>query len=162
MTFDPLPGHRFFVTLDPSDAYLPAAQAALIALVAAGEFSEVKGLGGELEVMPYAEGGVNDSVHQLGVRHSWGRITLSGGVGRGPSLWSWYQSGLHQSLGARRDGAIILLAPNGSPAVAYTFRAGLAASWTGPDLAGLGDAIAIESLQIAHEGLMRVPIPGIG
>jgi phage tail-like protein len=162
MIGDPLAVHRFFVTLDPSDAYLPPAQAALIALVAAGEFSEVKGLGGELEVMPYSEGGVNDGVHQLPVRHSWGRITLSGGVGRGPGLWAWYQSGLSQSLGARRDGAIVQLAPDGAPAVAYHFRAGLAASWTGPDLSGLGDAIAIESLQIAHEGLLRVPVPGIG
>jgi len=161
---DPLPGYRFIVTLDPADAYLPPAQAVLVALVAAGEFAEVKGLGAELEVMPYPEGGVNDSVHQLPVRHSWGRITLSRGVVRDPGLWSWYQSGLSQSLGARRDGAIVLLTPAGGPAMAWIFRAGLAAAWTGPDLSGLGDAIAIESLQIAHEGLMRVPLsaPGIG
>src|SRR5947209_4720943 len=101
---DPLTSYRFFVTLDAGDAYLPAAQARLLPLVAAGEFSEVKGLGAELEVMPYPEGGVNDTVHQLPVRHSWGRITLSRGIVRDSSLWTWYLAGLTQSLGARRNG----------------------------------------------------------
>ena len=33
---DPLPAFRFLVSLDPSDAYLPFAQSALITLIAAG------------------------------------------------------------------------------------------------------------------------------
>ena len=163
MIEDPLPGYRFLVTLDPADAYLPPAQALLITLVAAGQFAEVKGLGAELEVMAYAEGGVNDTVHQLPVRHSWGRITLSRGVVRDPGLWFWYLAGLSQSLGARRDGAIVLLTPSGIPAIAWTFRAGLAARWSGPELSAMQDAVAIESLEIAHEGLLQIPLspPGV-
>ena len=155
---DPLTGYRFFVTLDAGDAYLPAAQASLLPLVAVGEFSEVKGLGAELEVMAYPEGGVNDTVHQLPVRHSWGRITLSRGVVRDSCLWTWYLAGLTQSLGARRDGAIVLLTPGGEQAVSWAFRAGLAARWNGPELGGLSDTVAIESLEIAHEGLVRAAI----
>ena len=163
MIEDPLPGYRFVVTLDPADAYLPPAQALLITLVAAGQFADVKGLGAELEVMTYAEGGVNDTVHQLPVRHSWGRITLSRGIVRDPGLWFWYLAGLSQSLGARRDGAIVLLTPSGIPAIAWTFRAGLAARWSGPELSAMQDAVAIESLEIAHEGLFQVPLspPGV-
>ena len=74
---------RFFVTLDPADAYLPAAQAALAAARRRRARSRrCSGLGAELEVMAYAEGGVNDFVHQLPVRHSWTRISLRRGVVR--------------------------------------------------------------------------------
>jgi len=159
----PLPGYRFIVTLDPSDAYLPPAQAILVALVALGQFQEVKGLGAELEVTSHSEGGVNDYVHQLPLRHNWNRIVLQRGIVRDPGLWAWYSAGLSQSLGARRDGAIILLTPKGTPAIAWTFRAGLAAKWIGPELNAMQDSIAVEQIEIAHQGLTQVPlsIPGI-
>jgi len=153
---DPLPKFRFLVTLDAGDAYLPPAQAQLLPLVAAGAFQEVTGLGAQLEVIAYAEGGRNDSVHQLPLRHSWNRITLKRGVVRDPGLWSWYVTGLADSLGARRDGAVLLLGLDGVPAVAWAFRGGLAAKWTGPDLHAEQNAVAIEQLEIAHEGLTKV------
>ena len=156
MTELPLPAYRFIVTLDPADAYLPPAQAALLKLFAGGAFQEVKGLGADLEVMPYAEGGVNDYVHQLPVRHSWTRLSLRRGLVRDPGLWSWYQAGLSQSLGARRDGAIMLLTPDGNPAMAWTFRGGLAAKWIGPELNAMQNAVAIEGLEIAHQGIEQV------
>jgi phage tail-like protein len=153
---DPLPKYRFIVTLDPGDAYLPPAQALLLPLVAAGAFQEVTGLGGQLEVVTYAEGGRNDSVHQLPLRHSWNRITLKVGVVRDRVLWSWYQAGLADSLGARRDGAVIVLGTDGVPAMAWAFHGGLAAKWSGPDLHAEQNAVAIEQLEIAHEGLTNV------
>jgi phage tail-like protein len=153
---EPLPKYRFIVTLDPGDAYLPPAQALLLPLVAAGAFQEVTGLGAQLEVVSYAEGGRNDSVHQLPLRHSWNRITLKRGVVRDRVLWTWYQTGLADSLGARRDGAVIVLDTSGTPAMAWAFHGGLAAKWSGPDLHGEQNAVAIESLEIAHEGLTNV------
>ena len=153
---DPLPKFRFLVTLDPADAYLPAAQAVLLPLVAAGAFQEVTGLGAQLEVVSYAEGGRNDAVRQLPLRHSWNRITLKRGVVRDRLLWSWYQVGLNDSLGARRDGAVILLDAAGLPAMAWAFHGGLAAKWSGPDLHAEQNAVAIESIEIAHEGLTNV------
>jgi len=153
---EPLLKYRFVVTLDPGDAYLPPAQALLLPLVAAGGFQEVTGLGGTLEVVSYAEGGRNDSVHQLPLRNTWNRITLKRGVVRDRVLWTWYQTGLADSLGARRDGAVILLGNEGLPAMAWAFHGGLAAKWSGPDLHGEQNAVAIESLEIAHEGLTNV------
>jgi len=91
---DPIPSYKFLVTLLPGDAYLQPAQQALLALFPGGEFQEVKGLGADLEVTAYPEGGVNDHVHQLPVRHSWSRISLKRGVVRDPGLWSWYLAGL--------------------------------------------------------------------
>lgn len=155
---NPLPGHRFLVTLDPADAYLPPLQSALVFLVAAGQFEEVKGLGAELEVLKYPEGGRNDYVHQLPVRHSWMNITLKRGTVQDAGLWFWYLAGLTGSIGARRDGAIILLTPLGVPAIAWEFRAGLAVKWTGPELNAMQNAVAVESIEIAHEGLTQIPL----
>jgi len=161
---DPLPAFRFLVSLDPSDAYLPFAQSALITLIAAGQFSEVTGLGADLEVLAHAEGGRNDYVHQLPVRHTYPKIVLSRGMVRDPGLFFWYQAGLTQSIGARRDGAIILLTASGMPALGWIFRGGLAAGWKGPQLKGGDSAVAVESIEIAHEGLLQVPItpPRVG
>jgi phage tail-like protein len=156
---DPLPGHRFLVSLDPADPYLPPAQAAQIRLIAAGEFSEVTGLGAQLEVLAHPEGGRNDYVHQLPVRHSYTKIVLSCGIVRDPGLFLWYQAGMTQSLGARRDGSIILLTPSGVQAVGWIFRGGLACGWKGPELKATANAVAVESLEIAHEGLLQVRLP---
>ncbi len=155
---DPMPGYRFIVSLDPTDAYLPFLQSSVITLIAAGQFSDVTGLGAELEVLAHPEGGRNDYVHQLPVRHSYSKITLSRGVVRDPGLYFWYQAGLTQSIGARRDGAIILLTPQGVPAVGWIFRGGLACAWTGPELHAGRSEVAVESIQIAHEGLLQVPL----
>jgi phage tail-like protein len=161
---DPLPAYRFLVSLDPSDAYLPRFQSAIITLIAAGQFSEVTGLGAQLEVLAQPEGGRNDYVHQLPVRHSYSRIVLKRGVVRDPGLFFWYQAGFTQSIGARRDGAIIMLTNEQVPAVGWIFRGGLAATWKGPDLKAGDNAIAVESIEIAHEGLVQVPItpPRVG
>jgi phage tail-like protein len=161
---DPLPAFRFLVSLDPTDAYLPFAQSAIITLIAAGQFSEVTGLGADLEVLAHAEGGRNDYVHQLPVRHTYPRIVLTRGVVRDPGLFFWYQAGMSRSIGARRDGAIVLLTAMGVPAVGWIFRGGLAAAWKGPQLKGGDSQVAVESIEIAHEGLVQVPLtpPGVG
>lgn len=164
MIEDPLPGYRFLVTLNPADAFLPAAQASRLRLVASGEFAEAGGLGAELEVTPQPEGGRNDFVHLLPVRHSWDRIVLRRGMVRDLGLWAWYRAGLFQSLGARRAGTVMLLTPSGRPAFAWAFTGGLAVRWAGPQLDALADAVAVETLEIAHEGLEQVPmsLPGTG
>lgn len=150
---DELPIFRFLVTLDPADAYLPARQARQLPEIAAGSFQSASGLSGDLEVMAYPEGGTNDFVHQLPVRHSWGRITLKHGFVNDPVLWQWYQTGLSQSIGARRDGSIVLLDHQGEQAMAWEFRGGIAAKWSGPELDATQDGVVMESLEIAHHGL---------
>jgi len=153
---DEFTNFRFVVTLDPADAYIPPAQAAQLLAFVGGAFQEIKGLGADLEVTPYPEGGTGDFVHQLPVRHSWTRLSLRRGLVREPGLWWWYSTGLTQSLGARRDGAIILLGEDGTPAMSWTFRAGIAVKWTGPEFSAMQGAVAIEGLEIAHHGLQQI------
>ncbi|HQX50277.1 MAG TPA: phage tail protein [Planctomycetaceae bacterium] len=151
-------GFRFHVSLSPPDAYLPPQQAAAVPALLAAGFQEVSGLGGELEVLPYPEGGTNDHVHQLPVRHSWGRISLKRGMTSDMGLWTWYQAGLYQSLGARRDGTITLLSEDGIPVMAWLFQGGLAVKWSGPSLNSSQSAVAIEAMEIAHEGILQVSL----
>ena len=139
--------------LDSADAYLPASQAHSLPNVALGEFQEAKGLGAELEVLAHPEGGANHFVHQLPVRHTWSRIVLQRGVVRDPQLWNWYRLGLTESLGARRDGSIIMLTHSGEKAMAWDFRGGIAVKWTGPELNAMQSEVAVESLEIAHHGI---------
>jgi hypothetical protein len=56
------------------------------------------------------------------------------------------------------------MTPTGVPAFGFMFLAGLAAKWTGPSMNSQQDAVAIESLEIAHEGLVPLPLtpPGVG
>ena len=155
----PLGNFRFFVALDPIIAYVRPTAAELAGastILGVGGFSDVTGLNGELEVLAHPEGGQNDFVHQLPVKHSWGRLTLRRGHVQGESLWDWYRAGLHGSLGARRDGAVILLDNDGGPAYTWTFRAGLAAKWSGPDLTASNAAVAVESIEVAHHGITQV------
>jgi phage tail-like protein len=152
----PLPNYCFEVTLDPADPYLPPSAPASPRAVIAGAFSDVAGLSGELEVIPHPEGGQNAFVHQLPVRHTWGRLTLKKGVVLDRILWDWFDAGLTGSLGARRDGSVALLTPDGAPAITWEFRAALAVKWTGPDLSAREGAVALEALEIVHEGLRQV------
>jgi phage tail-like protein len=161
MSDDVQNAYRFLVTLDPFDAFVPRELISTLLEAAPGAFQSCTGLGGELEVATYPEGGRNDYVHQLPVRHSWGRITLTRGIARDPALFAWYEAGLYGSLGARRDGAIIMQTPEGIPTMIWTFSGGLAARWSGPDFHAEQDALAIESLEIAHQGIKAVPGPAL-
>jgi phage tail-like protein len=157
---DPFTGYQFIVNLDSPETYLPPEQAALIPVMVEAGFQEVTGLGAQLEVTSYAEGGLNDFVHQLPLRHSWNRIVLKRGVTNDQGLWLWYLAGLSQSIGARRDGSITLHDAEGTPVVSWFFRGGLAAKWDGPAFNAQQGAVAIESLEIAHEGIDQILLKG--
>lgn len=161
MTDDVQNSFRFLVLLDPFDAFVPRELIATAFEQAPGAFQSCSGLSADLEVTSYAEGGRNDYTHQLPVRHSWGRIRLSKGIARDPILFAWYEAGLFGSLGARRDGAITMLTSQGIPSMVWTFSGGLAASWSGPAFDAEADGVAVESLEIAHQGLKAVPGAGI-
>lgn len=154
----PFANYRFFVSLDPSDGYLLPLNGELMSTVGAGAFSDVTGLSGELEVLGHPEGGQNTFVHQLPVRYTWGRITLKKGVLLTSRLYEWFAAGLEGSLGARRDGAVVLLSADGVPITAWEWTAGLAVKWTGPDLNARDAGVAIESLEIVHQGIRQLSL----
>lgn len=157
---DLLFGYQFVVNLDRADAFLLPKQAELIPVLSEAGFQEVTGLGAQLEVTSYAEGGQNDFVHQLPLRHTWNRIVLKRGISQDVGIWEWYLAGLSQSIGARRNGSITLRNREGVDAMTWFFQGGLAAKWDGPAFNAQQGSVAIESLEIAHQGIDQIRLAG--
>ena len=104
-----LPAYRFIVELDLANPYLPGDQPNLIPEIEAEEgFQEVTGLGAELEVMPYPEGGLNEFMHQLPVRHKWNNITLKRGITGDLAFWNWILNAMNGQV-LRTEGSVVLL-----------------------------------------------------
>ena len=117
-----------------------------------GGFSSVSGLESEVEVEEYREGGVNGFVHKLPGRTSHANLVLSHGLTSVSTLWNWYYN---TTLGViqRRNGTIMLLDPRQIPVMWWNFRNALPVRWSGPTFTATSDEVAVESLELAHEGL---------
>lgn len=137
---DPFPAFRFSISLIDSSSNQD------------GRFSECTGLETTMEVHEYKEGGVNDRVHKFPTRAEFSNITLKRGVGLTDDLWLWHYDYV-QGKGKRRDGKITLMSENGEPVKVWYFKRGIPLKWTGPDLNATQNALAIETLEISHEGL---------
>jgi phage tail-like protein len=159
---DPLLNHNFVVSLiDTSSTLAILGSAALSAVfdVALGGFAECSGLEMSLKTEDYREGGANGAVLHFPSRVEWGAITLKKGVGSGTALWDWHY-GFVEGTGKRRDGVIVLLNDEHLPNNIWYFRRGLPTKYTGPALNATQNTVAIESIEIAHEGIYQVPFVG--
>lgn len=151
---DPFTAFRFYITLIDSSSTLSSVMSGISAIAgyAVGGFSEVTGLDMTLEVHEYKEGGVNDYVHKFATRAGFSNISLKRGMGLTDDLWVWHYDYV-QGKGKRRDGVITLMSEAGIPVKVWVFKRGIPLKWTGPALNALQDAVAIEELEITHEGL---------
>ena len=148
---DPVGAFNFLITLVDSTSALTATVSA-IQSVALGGFSEASGLEMSLEVEEYKEGGRNDMVHKLPTRINWGNIRLKRGVTLSDDLWSWHYAFV-EGRGKRRDGIIVLQNDLHLPVKTWHFTKGLPIKWTGPSLNAAQSQVAVEELEIAHEGM---------
>ena len=120
-----------------------------------GYFLSCSGLEAEYETFPYSEGGLNDFVHQLKGRKRYGNLTLTRGVTTNKSLLEWFQTSKERS----QRGSITIKMLDGSLQVVQTwaFSSAWAVKYSGPRVDSQGQGMSIESLEIAHEGL----VPGV-
>ncbi len=153
----PLPGpfsaFNFVVTLIDSSSTFSLATSVLGSV--AGGFSECSGLEMTLEVEEYREGGNNGTVLKFPTRLKWTNLRLKRGVALGNDLFSW-QSEFAEGKVQRRDGAVTLLNELRLPVKVWSFRRGIPVRWTGPMLNASQSQVAIEELEIAHEGLRQL------
>ncbi len=135
-------------------------------------FAEVSGLNSELEMEDFREGGRN-----IGPRRfpRWGRypnIVLRRGITSTTTLWDWWADVIMRSytLDAAgtprpqrlpRRNAVILVDGFDHKAVAGWFVSNaLPERLSGPGLNARGNEIAIETLELSHEGVLRLsPLP---
>jgi phage tail-like protein len=153
LRIDPLGVFNFYLTLiDTSDVIGTLFTVALNYKVAG--FSECTGLDATVEVFEFKEGGVNDHLWKFPTRASHGNITLKHGViYLYDDLWTWHYDFV-QGRGKRKDGVIVLMDEAKRPAKVWKFTKGVPMKWVGPALNAMQSNAAIESLEIAHEGLV--------
>jgi phage tail-like protein len=153
LRIDPLGVYNFYLTLIDTSNVIGSLVTAALNYKVAG-FSECSGLEATVEIFEYKEGGVNDYVHKFPTRASFANVTLKHGViYLYDDLWSWHNDFV-QGSGSRKDGLIVLLDESRTPAKVWKFKRGIPTKWVGPSLNATQNAVAIESLEIAHEGLI--------
>lgn len=160
---DPLLNHNFLVSLLDTSSTLgmmKSVASAAVLDVALGGFMECSGLEMTLEIKDFEEGGNNGYVRKFPTRMKWSNIVLKKGLGVGTALWDWHYSFV-EGKGKRRDGIISLLNEMKAPAVVWYFRRGLPLKYTGPSLNATQNNVAIESVEIAHEGIYQITPLGL-
>lgn len=118
----------------------------------AGGFSECGGLEASMAVDEYREGGRNDAVLRFPGRITHPNLRLRRGLAVSDELWKWHEQFI-TGKGRRRDGVIELLNDTGDAVRTWRFRRGLPVRWAGPAFNATSSAVAIEEIEIAHEGL---------
>ncbi|MGD9731774.1 MAG: phage tail protein [Desulfamplus sp.] len=141
---DPMSSYRFYVEMDG---------------ITEASFQGCEGLDSESEVIEIKEstkGGAVMIKKQPGViRHS--DIILKRGVSSSLELWKWRQMIVNNKFDeARKNGSIVIYDHNDTEKVRWNFTNGWPRKYVGPSLNAAEDAVAIEEIHIAHEGLERV------
>jgi len=67
-------------------------------------------------------------------------------------LWTWRKTVL-DGVTERKAGSIVLLNEAREPALRWNFGEGWPTKWEGPSMNATGNETAVETLEIAHEGL---------
>ncbi|MEF8839212.1 MAG: phage tail protein [Haloarculaceae archaeon] len=119
-----------------------------------GGFSRVRGLGVEIETEEYEEGGVNATTHVMPRRFSYPNVTLERGLTDEDGFWEWIERAKHGEA-KRQTVRIILLDSTGEEARSWQLIEAYPVKWDGPELTGDGGRVAVETIELAHEGLRR-------
>lgn len=118
-----------------------------------GCFQEASGLSIQVGVEDMAEGGLNSTTHKVITGTSYANIVLKRGL-CSADMYGIIEKVVNAKGNITRiDGSIDLLDDAGNPIKTFSFVRGIPVKWDGPSLSVMSDAIATESLEIAHEGL---------
>lgn len=135
---DPYLGFRFLVEIE--------------GLIEAG-FSEVSGLQSQIETEAYREGGVNDFVHQLPTGAQYTNLTLKKGV-VDHTLLQWHRNAVHGDI-QHKSLRVVILDNQGIEAQAWEVKDAFPVQWQGPELRADQDAVAVEAIELSHQGIEK-------
>jgi phage tail-like protein len=153
---NPLPGFRFAVAFGASNDVAGALASGGVTQTVAG-FQEVTGLDGSIEIHDYREGGRNEFTHKHATSTNFGNLTFKRGVALTPDLWLWFNQVRNGSFGARRSILVAHLDNAGNAAMVWYALRALPAKYVGPSWNAAQSAVALESIEVAHEGLVLLP-----
>jgi len=117
-----------------------------------GSFSEVSGLDTDMPPIEYRTG-----TEDLTMRKSPGLaknspIVIKRALIGDLTLWNWMMETRRGKV-RRAEGSIVLLDENRQEVMRWNFRRAWPSKWTGPSLNAKNNEVALETLEISHEGI---------
>jgi phage tail-like protein len=134
---DSQPNCRFYVEIDG---------------MAQAVFTEVSGLQLEMEVMEYQEGGANDFVHRLPGRTKSSNLTLKRGMTKSNEFFKWYAE-LASGKITPKNVSVVMYDVQGKVLARWNLIKAYPVKWIGPQFNAHDAAVAVETLELAHERL---------
>jgi phage tail-like protein len=125
-------GYRFVVAIDGDRV---------------GAFTECTLPSFELEVETVKEGGLNSYVHQLPGPHKPARITLKNGIGVRSHMVPLYRNVMSGNL-KRMQVTVTLANQMGVPVITLDIKDAYPVKWTGPQLKGDDQTVAIQTMEL--------------
>jgi phage tail-like protein len=136
---DPYRGYNFRIEIDGIDR---------------GGFREASGLDSTQDPVEYREGTEGLTPRKLPGLNKYSNISLKWGTTEDAELWDWRKKNMDGKI-ERKNGSIILMDDTGEEKVRWNFREGWPTKWTGPSFNATSNDVAIETLEIAHEGVEK-------
>lgn len=119
-------------------------------------FQEASGFESAIDVIEHREGGDNTTMRKVPGMTKYTNITLKRGLTDDPELYQWHRQWVTGDPTARRkNGSVVLIDRQGQEKLRWNFVNAWPAKWTGPTFNAEGTDVAIETLELAHEGLER-------
>lgn len=119
-------------------------------------FRECSGLDAGTDAVDYREGNEKGNVaRKLTGLNKYSNIVLKRGITDDHGLWDWRKTAIDGKT-ERKNGSIVLIDETGDgEKVRWNFVNGWATKWTGPTFNATSNDVAIETLEIVHEGLSK-------
>jgi phage tail-like protein len=118
-----------------------------------GSFSECTGLTSEVTAEEYREGGVNHFVYKLPTHVSHASIVLKRGITASEDLWTWAAGFAEKTEVSPRTVEVHLNGPDGTAVRSWVATNAYPVKWEGPSLDARRGEVALETLELAHQGL---------
>lgn len=118
-------------------------------------FNQVSGLDTETQVIEYRSGDSKDfsSVKMPGIKRTSNVVMRKGIFAQDNGFWDWY-SQIKLNTIERRTVTIKLLDEEGAPTMVWTLKNAWPTRVTGTELDAEDSDVAVETIEIAHEGLV--------
>ena len=120
-------------------------------------FMECSGLDSSQNPGEYREGTDPLTSRKIPGLVSYSNISLQRGVTYNKELWDW-RSALASGNTLRKEISIVLLDDQGTERIRWNLTNCWPTSWSGPDLSASADDAAVESIELAHEGIVKYEV----
>ncbi len=120
-------------------------------------FSECTFADTTTDPVEYREGDEDPRFRKLSGLTKYGNITLKWGITDNKVLYDWRRRVIeHGAEGERKTVSIILIDEAGKDKLRWDIERAWPSKYDPPDFSGKGNEVAIETLELVHEGFKRI------